>query len=254
MQIDKDKIKSAIFFIPLILLVAIGINSLFIKEDIKEDIKIIEKKENKIIQKNEPTEIIKEKIVTKTITKYIEKKDIEEIQKEDEEKPTNIFVDENYNVKTKDETSTLVERDDKSKTYKVSVISDKTITSTPTGAAYIVLNGTIHNQGEENTFSLSFNEYYKEYLSSVYIQVTNKQLDIKAKCDGTFLSGASSDYSYDIGIDIYGDSLSCYIVSEKERPNIEEILSKNKIGSLENIKDSIKLDINKEKPTNTKLN
>lgn len=237
MEIDKENIKSAIFFIPLILLVAIGINSLI--EDKKEDKKIIEIKENNFLQKEKPKEIIKERIITKTITKYVEKKDVKEEPKElIKEKVTNIFIDENYEVKTKDETSTLVERDDKNKKYKVSLISDKTIISTPNGAAYIVLNGTIYNDGDKNRFSLSFNEYYKDYLNSVYIQVINKDLDIKASCDGSFLSGVNSNYSYDIGVDISGDSLFCYIISEKENtPILESILSENKVKSLEDIKD-----------------
>lgn len=235
MQIDKGRIKSIIFFIPLILLVIISMNSLSI-EDKKENTKNIKTEENQIIQKEEPREIIKEKIITKTFIKYIEKKDIEETQKDIEKKATNIFVNENHEVKTKDETSTLVERDDESKKYKVSVISDKTITSTPTGASYIVLNGIIYNQGEENSFSLSFNEYYKEYLNSVYIQVTNIKLDIKASCNGSFLSGVNSAYSYDIGIDISGDSLSCYIISEKEKQDMKVILNKNNFKSLEELK------------------
>lgn len=44
-----------------------------------------------------------------------------------------------------------------------------------------------------------------------------------------FLSGVSSEYTYNIGLDISGELLSCYVVNEKRRTNpINEI--KGEIG------------------------
>lgn len=115
----------------------------------------------------------------------------------------------------------MVKRSDETKKYIVSIISDKTIISTSSGSAYIILNGIINDEGEENKFSISFNENYMNYLDSVYIQVTNTKSETLSRCDGTFLNGVSSDYNYELGIDISGENLSCYITSEKEKPTLK---------------------------------
>lgn len=142
----------------------------------------------------------------------------------------------------------MVKKSDETKKYIVSIISDKTIISTSSGSAYIILNGIINDEGEENKFSISFNENYMNYLDSVYIQVTNSKSETLSRCDGTFLNGVSSDYNYDLGIDISGENLSCYITSEKEKPDIGIRLSMNKFKSLENIKGLEKIKITNAPP------
>lgn len=126
----------------------------------------------------------------------------------EKEKSSNIFLNDlkNYEIQTKNETTTLVQRREETKKYSVSVVTDKAITATASGAGYIVLNGILNDEGNENKFSLSFNEYYTNYLDSISIQVTNNQTKTLSKCYGTFLSGASSNYTYEIGIDISGES------------------------------------------------
>ncbi|WP_164091439.1 hypothetical protein [Poseidonibacter lekithochrous] len=229
----------------MIVLLAMGINSLFIEEE-KEYKQIAKTIENEIVENEKPKVIIKEKIITKTITKYIKKED----PKKSEKESINIFANDlpDHDLQIKDKTITLVKRSDETKKYIVSIISDKTIISTSSGSAYIILNGIINDEGEENKFSISFNENYMNYLDSVYIQVTNTKSETLLRCDGTFLNGVSSDYNYELGIDISGENLSCYITSEKEKPDIGIRLSMNKFKSLENIKGLEKIKITNAPP------
>lgn len=59
MLINKEKIKYIVFFAPLIVLLAMGINSLFIEEE-KEYKQFAKTIENEIVENEKPKVIIKE--------------------------------------------------------------------------------------------------------------------------------------------------------------------------------------------------
>ncbi len=238
---DKINIKQIVFYIPIIILIFIGINYFFFDKVVEKEIIIQYKKElpqKEIIKEVYiPTEKIKEKIVTKTIIKYIEKPTIKKDENISTSKITyqNILVDDiqDYDIKIKDEVITLTTRYDRFKKYKISLNSNKKITSTLPSGSYILLNGTIEENNKKSKFDLSFNEYYSQFSQDLYLQVTNNENNTTTKCDGSFLNGVASEYSYSIQLDIMGDLLSCYIVSKKEMPNIQELFNGNELKSLD---------------------
>jgi len=254
---NKINIKQLIFYIPIIILIFIGINYFLFYKPIKKEI-IVQYKEipqKEIIKEvRTPTRIIKEKVAIKTIIKYIEKP----ILKQDKNvssniKPIvkNIMLDDvqDYDIKTKDETIFLTTRYDKFKNYKISLKSSKKIISTLPSGSYILLNGTIEKNNIKSKFDLSFNEYYSQFSENLYLEVINRENNTTIKCDGSFLNGVTSEYNYDIQLDIMGDLLSCYIVSQKEMPNIQKILKNNSLKSL-NINDLDILKTNKSEERN----
>jgi hypothetical protein len=186
----------------------------------------------KVVEKVIP----KETIVTKTIVKYIKQpknlNDTNQTIKPKQHK--NIFVENinNYDIKTKDETITLTTRYDRFKKYKISLKSNKKITSILPSGSYILINGTIEENSIKSKFDFSFNEYYSQFSQDLYLEVTNNENNTTTKCDGSFLNGATSEYRYNIKLDIMGDLLSCYIVSQNKMPSFKEIFN-NKLKRLE---------------------
>ncbi len=216
------------YIIVCLTLVVIGTFYVFSYKEEKE-IKTTNVIETKIAEVEVPKEILIESVVTKPKIKYTEKEKSKVIEdKKTTEVVQNIILDElEQNVITKKEETTLYKNKDG--LYSITMKSDVKIIDTATGASYIVLNGTLNVAGIQEKFTMSFNEYYEEYLDNIYIKVTNSETKVTAKCDGTFLSGVSSEYTYNIGLDISGELLSCYVVNEKRRTNpINEI--KGEIG------------------------
>ena len=125
-----------------------------------------------------------------------------------------------YDLQLREETVTLYSSSDKDNKYDISLKSSQKITSPLPGGRYILLNGTLEEDGKQSKFSLSFNEHYKDYTQYSYIEVTNKESNTIASCDGSFLSGITSEYRYNLQCDLYGDMLSCYVESEKEMPDV----------------------------------
>jgi hypothetical protein len=235
-------IKKIIFYLPLVILIFITINYLFNNNDLKEKTFISNDKiKTKEIIKEIyiPSKQAKEKIITKTITKYIKVP----IPKKEENNNTqtnntivkNIYIDDiqDYDIKTKNETITLTSRYDINKKYKVSVISNSKIVSQLPSASYIVLNANIYDEDITSKVSFSFNEYYAKYAHDLFIQIQNQEDNTSVKCDGSFLSGVSSEYTYNVSFDISGDLLSCYIISQSEMPDIKELFNNSDIKSLD---------------------
>ncbi|MCK5294282.1 MAG: hypothetical protein KAJ49_06485 [Arcobacteraceae bacterium] len=229
-DIDTKKI---IFYAPLFILVVIGIGFLFFDEDkIPEPIKIvqpkiIEQKEKTIIEiqydipKQEPKKEIV--VVTKVVTKYIEKPILKKESKQQTKKVVkNIKLSDidPYNLKTKEETVELSSTTDKNNKYTISLKSSQKIISTLPGSRYILLNGTVEEDSIKSNFSLSFNQYYKEYIEYISLEVKNNDTNITSSCDGSFLSGVESDYRYNLQCSLYGEMLSCYVEEEEESTNI----------------------------------
>jgi len=232
---DRTNLKQIIFYIPLAILLVVGVNYFFFNKPIEKEIVVQYKK---IPQK----EIIKEvyvpteKVITKTIIKYREKPTIQKDKNISNSKVVyqNISVDDikDYDIKTKDETITLTTRYDRFKKYKISLKSNKKITSTLPSGSYILINGTIEENSIKSKFDFSFNEYYSQFSQDLYLEVTNNENNTTTKCDGSFLNGVTSEYRYNIQLDIMGDLLSCYIVSQNKMPSFKEIFN-NKLKQLD---------------------
>jgi len=154
-----------------------------------------------------------------------------------------------YNLQLKEETTTLYKSSDKNNRYTISLKSSQKITSVLPGGRYILLNGILEEAGVQSKFSLSFNEHYKDYTQYAYIEVTNKDTNTTASCDGSFLSGITPEYKYSLRCDISGDMLSCYIESEKEVEEILNIFDKENINKLRN-KEKENRDANIKYPPN----
>jgi len=134
-----------------------------------------------------------------------------------------------YDLQLKEETITLYKSSDKSNRYDISIKSSQKITSVLPEGRYILLSGTLEEYGKESKFSLSFNEHYKEFTEYSYIEVSNKELNTIASCDGSFLSGITSEYKYSLKLDLSGDMLSCYIKSEDKSIETNNILDIKRI-------------------------
>ncbi len=132
-----------------------------------------------------------------------------------------------YNLQLKEETTILYKSSDKNNRYDISLKSSQKITSVLPGGRYILLNGTLEEDGKKSNFSLSFNEHYKDYTQYSYIEVINKDTNITATCDGSFLSGITPEYKYSLRCDLSADMLSCYIEGEEQMLNILNLIDKN---------------------------
>jgi len=121
-----------------------------------------------------------------------------------------------YDLELKEETITLNSSSDKNARYIISLKSSQKITSILPKGKYILLNGTINEDGKKSKFSLSLNEHYKNYTQYSYLEIKNKESNTIANCDGSFLSGITSEYRYNLQCDLYGEMLSCHIEEEEE--------------------------------------
>ena len=84
------------------------------------------------------------------------------------------------------------------------------------------------------------------YKKSFLIEVINKESNITARCEGSFLSGITPEYRYTLHCDLSGTILSCYINGEEK-----DILKSSSLAKDFNISDK-KLPFNKE--NNFKVN
>ncbi len=121
-----------------------------------------------------------------------------------------------YNLEVEEKTVTLFNAIDNKNKYSISLKSSQKITSILPEAKYIQINGTLEDDDKKSQFTLSFNEYYKDYTQYSYLEVTNKETNITATCDGSFLGAIEPQYRYFITLKLYDEVLSCYMNSEED--------------------------------------
>lgn len=188
-----------------------------IKKEIIKQSQVKEKKTTEVIYTNsieeEEVESIKE-IVTQKLIIQEENGFVQNIRISD--------IADIYNLKVENKTITLFSTIDNKNRYSISLKSSKKITSALPKSKYIIINGMIEEDGIQSKFSLSFNEFYKEYSYHSYLEITNKESNTTARCDGSFLGAISPEYRYRITLNVYGEVLSCYMNSQEENTDKNE--------------------------------
>ncbi len=173
------------------------------KEFSTKEIKIVEKKKKPIKKK-----IILQKIEEKNNIKI-------------EENNENI---KNEAVTLENKSIVLFSSNSKPNLYIVKLLSDNIIKTQNQPqeytTKYIGLRGTINENDKKYKFTLSLKEVYKDnFDTNLQIQVISLRSDKIFLCDGYFLKNLDIDYSYDLTIDIYDDSISCYTSNERKIPD-----------------------------------
>ena len=187
-----------------------------IKQKSPQKIELNQENNSPEIIYDESLKIVEESKTTQN-NQHIETK--QPIQQQDENFVQNINTFDTadmYNFQLEEKTITLSSTTDNKSNYSISLKSSQKITSVLPKGTYILLNGTLEHHGEKSKFSLSFNEHYKEYTQYSFIEVTHKQTNTVARCDGSFLGGILPNYRYFITLELSGDTLLCYINSQEE--------------------------------------
>ena len=220
------------------------------KEVIKDE-PTVEKEAPVEVVYEEPKEIIAESNDEQTVQKaLIQEKSISS----DDGFVQNIYtsdVVDIYNLEIEEKEITLFSTIDNKNKHSISLKSSHKIKSILPDGKQIILNGDLEYKGEKTQFTLSFNEYYKDYIHYTYIEVTNKDTNETASCDGSFLGAMSPEYRYFITLDFYGYALSCYMDSQEEDTTENK---KNMFAKDLNISTSKNLPPIKEKTLDTFFN
>ncbi len=108
--------------------------------------------------------------------------------------------------------------------YIVKILSDNIIKTLNNPQEYTIkyigLRGVINENNKKYKFTLSLKEAYKDsFDANLQIQVISLRTNKAFLCDGYFLKNLDIDYSYNLTIDIYDDSISCYTSNERKIPD-----------------------------------
>ncbi len=210
-QFDLEDRKTQIAFLILILLV-LGSAYYFFSSEKEYKMEIVKpvhpKKEKKFEEVSLKKEIINKKEITKKIENF-------------EENPNKIEEKKEFENKIEDKKTILFSSADSSGRYTIQLISDFEITiENKYSTSYVPMNGKIEDESQKGNFTLSLSEDYLDYVSDLKLivkDITKKER--KLECSASFLSGVDIYSEYQIKLEVLGNSLNCYIESEKKLPD-----------------------------------
>ncbi|RXK13580.1 hypothetical protein CP965_07205 [Halarcobacter mediterraneus] len=136
---------------------------------------------------------------------------------------------------------------DSEQKFKVNLVSKKKYESNSyykqNSSKYISISGKIEANEYQSFYPMSFEKKYLEFANELYLELENISTKQVYVCDTYLFSGMDSQISYNIKIDLYGDSIDCYIDSQSDSININKPMDKTKvIESIDDISDKDRIE------------
>jgi hypothetical protein len=202
-EIDlQDKKTQVIIFVFLIIMGALSYILFF--EEAKPYTQVV-KHINTPVEKVQKAELPKKKEIIKEKKRVEKKKIVEYLEEKEEIIKKEITVEEKQNV--------LFRTNSISHMHEVRVISDILIEKDETlSYDFTAVQGNVINPDNvDGRFSISIRSDYLEYLSDIYIEITDKISKTKSKCDASFLIGINKNDFYQFNF----DNGTCYITDSR---------------------------------------